>query len=117
RSVDFGASDAPLTPDQLKAAKGVIQIPWSLGAVVPAYNLKGAPNHIKLTGPVLGDMFLGKIQTWNDPAIAGLNPGVKILATKITPVYRTDGSGETYAFTDYLAKASQHWYSQDGVSC
>lgn len=116
RTVDFGASDAPLTPDQMKAAHGVIQIPWSLGAVVPAYNLKGAPDNIKLTGPVLAEMFLGKIKAWNDPQIAKLNPGVKLPATKITPVYRTDGSGDTYAFTDYLSKVSPRWTSQVGVS-
>lgn len=116
RSVDMGASDAPLTQDQLAAAKGVIQIPWSLGAVVPAYKLKGAPDHIKLTGEVLANMYLGNIKTWNDPAIAQLNPGVKLPSTKITPVYRTDGSGDTYAFTDYLSKVSPTFKSQVGVS-
>ncbi|MDP9223200.1 MAG: phosphate ABC transporter substrate-binding protein PstS [Actinomycetota bacterium] len=116
RSVDMGASDAPLTPDQLTAAKGVVQIPWSLGAVVPAYNLKGAPDHIKLTGQVLADMYLGNVKTWNDPAIANLNPGVSLPSTKITPVYRTDASGDTYAFTDYLSKVSTAFKSQVGVS-
>jgi phosphate transport system substrate-binding protein len=115
RSVDMGASDAPLNAAQLKAAKGVVQFPWSLGAVVPAYNLKGAPDHIKLTGQVLADMFLGNVTTWNDPAIAKLNPGVKLPATKITPVYRTDGSGDTYAFTDYLSKVSPTFSSKVGV--
>lgn len=116
RTVDMGASDAPMTPDQLKAAKGVIQIPWSLGAVVPAYNLKGAPDHLKLTGQVLADMYLGKVTTWNDPAIESLNPGVKLPSTKVTPVYRTDGSGDTYAFTDYLSKVSPTFKTQVGVS-
>ncbi len=116
RSVDMGASDAPLNADQLKAAKGVIQFPWSLGAVVPAYNLKGAPDHIKLTGQVLADMYLGNITTWNDPAITKLNPGVKLPARKVTPVYRTDGSGDTYAFTDYLSKVSPAFSSKVGVS-
>jgi phosphate transport system substrate-binding protein len=115
RSVDMGASDAPLNAAQLTAAKGVIQFPWSLGAVVPAYNLKGAPDHIKLTGQVLADMFLGNVTTWNDPAIAKLNPGVKLPATKVTPVYRTDGSGDTYAFTDYLSKVSPAFSSKVGV--
>jgi phosphate transport system substrate-binding protein len=115
RSVDMGASDAPLNPAQLKAAKGVVQFPWSLGAVVPAYNLKGAPDHIKLTGQILADMYLGKVTSWNDPAIAQLNPGVKLSAAKITPVYRTDGSGDTYAFTDYLSKVSPTFRSQVGV--
>ncbi|MEA2506562.1 MAG: phosphate transport system substrate-binding protein [Actinomycetota bacterium] len=116
RTVDMGASDAPMTPDQLKAAKGVIQIPWSLGAVVPAYNLKDAPDHLKLTGAVLADMYLGNVKTWNDPAIASLNPGVKLPSTKVTPVYRSDGSGDTYAFTDYLSKVSPTFKSQVGVS-
>jgi len=116
RTVDFGASDAPLTPDQLKACGACIQLPWSLGAVVPAYNLDGAPGHIKLTGSVLADIFLGKVTSWNDPAIAKLNPGVRLPATKITPVYRTDGSGDTYAFTDYLSHVSPEWKSQVGTS-
>jgi phosphate transport system substrate-binding protein len=115
RTVDFGASDAPMTSEQLSACKGCIQIPWSLGAVVPAYNLKGGPSNIKLTGTVLADMFLGKVTTWNDPEIAKLNPGVSLPSTKVTPVYRTDGSGDTYAFTDYLSKVSPEWKSQVGV--
>lgn len=116
RTVDFGASDAPLSSDQIDAANGVVQIPWSLGAVVPAYNLKGAPDHIKLTGEVLADIYLGNVTTWDDPAIAKLNPGVSLPATKITPVYRSDGSGDTYAFTDYLSKVSDAWDSQVGTS-
>jgi phosphate transport system substrate-binding protein len=115
RTVDFGASDAPLTSDQLSAANGVVQLPWTLGAVVPAYNLSGAPNNIKLTGQVLADMYLGNITTWDDPAIAKLNPGANLPSTKVTPVYRTDGSGDTYAFTDYLSKVSPQWKSQVGV--
>jgi phosphate transport system substrate-binding protein len=116
RTVDFGASDAPLTPDQFKAAKGVIQVPWSLGAVVPAYNLSGGPNYIHLTGPVLADIFLGKITAWNDPEIAKLNPGTKLPSTKITPIYRSDGSGDTYAFTDYLSRVSPEFKSKVGTS-
>jgi phosphate transport system substrate-binding protein len=115
RTVDFGASDAPMTSDQLNACKGCIQLPWTLGAVVPAYNLKGAPNNIKLTGSVLADMYLGNITSWNDPSIAKLNPGVNLPSTKITPVYRTDGSGDTYAFTDYLSKVSPDFNSKVGV--
>jgi len=115
RTVDFGASDAPMTSEQLSACKGCVQLPWSLGAVVPAYNLKGAPSNIKLTGQVLADMFLGKVTTWNDPEIAKLNPGANLPATKVTPVYRTDGSGDTYAFTDYLSKVSSEWNSKVGV--
>jgi phosphate transport system substrate-binding protein len=115
RTVDFGASDAPMTSDQLSACKGCIQIPWSLGAVVPAYNLDGAPNNIHLNGPVLADMFLGKITAWNDPEIAKLNPGADLPSTQITPVYRSDGSGDTYAFTDYLSAVSPEFKSQVGV--
>ena len=116
RTVDFGASDAPMTSEQLSACKGCIQVPWSLGAVVPAYNLSGAPNNIKLTGQVLADIYLGKITTWNDPAIAKLNSGVNLPSTKITPVYRTDGSGDTYAFTDYLSTVSPEFKSKVGTS-
>jgi phosphate ABC transporter phosphate-binding protein len=116
RTVDFGASDAPLTEDQFKEAKGVVQIPWALAATVVAYNLPGAPNELKLTGPVLAEIFTGKIATWDDPKIAALNPGVTLPATKITPVYRTDGSGDTYAFTDYLSHVSPEWKSSIGTS-
>src|SRR4051794_35318996 len=116
RTVDFGASDAPMTADQLTACKGCVQLPWSLGAVVPAYNLSGAPSNIHLTGPVLADMFLGKIAAWNDSEIAKLNPGASLPSTKITPVYRSDGSGDTYAFTNYLASVSPEFKSKVGVS-
>ena len=116
RTVDFGASDAPLTPSQFSDAKGVVQIPWALAATVVAYNVKGVPNQLKLSGPLLADIWLGKVTSWNDPAIAALNPGVSLPATKITPVYRTDGSGDTYAFTDYLSKISPQWKSQIGNS-
>jgi phosphate transport system substrate-binding protein len=115
RTVDFGASDAPMTPDQLNACKGCIQLPWSLGAVVPAYNLSGAPNNLHLTGPVLADIYLGKITSWNDPEIAKLNPGTNLPSTKITPIYRSDGSGDTYAFADYLSAVSPEFKSKVGV--
>ena len=116
RTVDFGASDAPLSSDQAKACDGCVTIPWSLGAVLPAYNVKGLPNNIHMTGQVLADIYLGNITTWNDPAIAKLNPGVNLPSTKITPVYRTDGSGDTYAFTDYLSKVSPDFKSKVGTS-
>jgi phosphate transport system substrate-binding protein len=116
RTVDFGASDAPLTSDQATACKGCVQIPWSLGAVLPAYNVSGVPNNIHLTGPVLADMYLGKITSWDDPAIAKLNPGVNLPSTKVTPVYRSDGSGDTYAFTDYLSTVSPEFKSQVGTA-
>jgi phosphate transport system substrate-binding protein len=116
RTVDFGASDAPFTSSQASACKGCVQIPWSLAAVAVAYNVKGISSGLHLTGPVLADMYMGKIKTWNDPAIKKLNPGVNLPSTKITPVYRTDGSGDTYTFTDYLSKISPQWKSKIGNS-
>ena len=112
RTVDFGASDAPLSSDQATACKGCIQIPWSLGAVAITYNVKGLQNKIHLTGPVIADMFMGKITSWNDPEIAKLNPGVSLPDTHITPVYRSDGSGTSFAFTDWLSKVSPDWSRQ-----
>jgi phosphate transport system substrate-binding protein len=116
RTVDFGASDAPLTPDQFTAAKDVEQIPWALSGTVPAYNVKGAPDNLKLSGPVLADIYLGNITSWDDPAIAKLNPGASLPSTKITPVYRSDGSGDTYAFTNYLSTISPDFKSKVGTS-
>jgi phosphate transport system substrate-binding protein len=116
RSVDFGASDAPMTPEQAKAASGVLQIPWALAATLVAYNVEGAPNRLKLSGPVVADMYLGKIKTWDDPAIAKLNPGVKLPSTSVRPIYRSDSSGDTFAFTDYLSKVSPEWKSKVGSS-
>ena len=116
RTVDFGASDAPLTPDQFKEADGVEQIPWALSGTVPAYNVSGAPSNLKLSGEVLADIYLGKITSWDDPAIARLNPGASLPSTKITPVYRSDGSGDTYAFTNYLSSVSPEFKSKVGVS-
>ena len=103
RTVDFGASDAPLTEEQFEEANGVEQIPWALSGTVPAYNVSGAPKNLKLNGEVLAGIYLGKITSWDDPAIAKLNPGASLPSTKITPVYRSDGSGDTYAFTNYLS--------------
>jgi phosphate transport system substrate-binding protein len=106
RQVDFGASDAPLSPDQVTACKGCVEIPWALGGTSVAYNLKGAPMHLKLSGPVLASIFLGPIKTWNDPAIERLNPGTSLPSTRIQPVFRSDSSGTSYNFTDYLSKVS-----------
>jgi phosphate transport system substrate-binding protein len=116
RTVDFGASDAPLTEEQFEEANGVEQIPWALSGTVPAYNVKGAPEGLKLSGEVLADIYLGKITSWNDPAIAKLNPGASLPSTKITPVYRSDGSGDTYAFTNYLSTISPEFKSKVGTS-
>jgi phosphate transport system substrate-binding protein len=114
RQVDFGASDAPLTPDQATACKGCVQIPWALSATSIAYNVPGAPVHVRLSGPVIANIFLGTITNWNDPAIAALNPGASMPNLKITPVYRSDGSGTTYNFTDYLSGVSATWKSKVG---
>jgi phosphate transport system substrate-binding protein len=116
RTVDFGASDAPLSSDQAAACKSCIQIPWSLGAVAITYNVKGLQNKIHLTGPVIADMFSGKITSWNDPEIAKLNPGASLPDTHITPVYRSDGSGTSFAFTDWLTKVSPDWANSIGTS-
>ncbi len=114
RTVDFGASDAPLNEEQFKAAKNVVQIPWALAATVLAYHLEGAPSKLKLTGPVLAEIYEGKVTTWNAPAIAKLNPGVTLPATKITPIHRSDGSGDTFAFTNYLSHISTEWKEKIG---
>jgi len=114
RTVDFGASDAPLTPDQFSACNGCIQIPWALGATAIMYNLPGAPNLLKMDGPTLANIFMGKITTWNDPAIAKLNPGVNLPSTKISIAHRSDNSGTTFNFTDFLSSVSPTWKSQIG---
>ncbi|MFL5932660.1 MAG: phosphate ABC transporter substrate-binding protein PstS [Gaiellaceae bacterium] len=115
-TVDFGASDAPFSPDQSAACKDCLQVPWALAATLVSYHVSGAPAQLKLSGPVLADIYLGKITRWNDPQIASLNPGAELPATKITPVFRSDSSGDTYAFSDFLAKASPAWKAQKGVS-
>jgi phosphate transport system substrate-binding protein len=116
RTVDFGASDAPFSPDQASQCKNCLQVPWALAATLVSYNVKGAPARLKLDGPTLANIYLGKITKWNDPAIAKLNPGASLPATKITPVYRSDSSGDTYAFSDFLSKVSAESKSKLGVS-
>jgi phosphate transport system substrate-binding protein len=116
RTVDFGASDAPLTPDQFAACKGCVQIPWVLSATAVIYNLPGVPNNLKLTGAVIANIYLGNVTKWNDAAIAKINPGVDLPDTKITPVWRSDGSGTTYNFTDYLTAVSPQAKSKIGNS-
>jgi phosphate transport system substrate-binding protein len=114
RTVDFGASDAPLTSDQFSACNGCEQIPWALGATSVMYNLPGVPNLLKMDGPTLANIFMGKITTWNDPAIAKLNKGVNLPSTKISIAHRSDNSGTTFNFTDYLSSVSPSWKSQIG---
>jgi len=116
RQVDFGASDAPLTPDQRKACGDCVQIPWALSATAVAYDVPGAPAHLRLDGATLAQIFLGRVTKWNDPAIRKLNPGAKMPALGITPVFRSDGSGTSYNFTDYLSSVSPTWKAKVGVS-
>jgi len=114
KTVDFGATDDPLSGDELSKG-GLVQFPAVIGGVVPVVNLAGVkPGEMKLTGTVLADIFRGQIKTWNDPAIAQLNPGVKLPATAITLVYRSDSSGTTYVFTDYLAQVSSAFKAAPG---
>ena len=115
-TVDFGASDMPLKPQDLDAA-GLMQFPAIIGGIVPVVNVEGiGPGQLKFTGPLLADVYLGKIKSWNDKAIADLNPGVKLPAELITVVRRSDGSGTTFNFTDYLSKVSPEWASKVGSS-
>jgi phosphate transport system substrate-binding protein len=114
KTVDFGATDAPLTDEEL-AKDGLIQFPTVIGGVVPVVNVKGiTPGQLKLTGAVLGDIYLGKIAKWNDPAIAALNPGVALPDDAIAVVRRADGSGTSFLFTNYLSKVNPEWKSKVG---
>jgi phosphate transport system substrate-binding protein len=115
QTVDFGASDGPMTDEQLSQAKTkILHIPTVLGAVVPAYNVPGVSGELKFTSEALAGIFLGKITTWNDPAIAKANPGVNLPNQSIIVVHRSDGSGTTYIFTDYLSKVSSEWQNGPG---
>jgi phosphate transport system substrate-binding protein len=114
RTVDFGASDAPLTPDQFSACRGCVQIPWALSATAVIYNLPGVKNLLHMNGATLAKIFQGQITQWDDPAIKKLNRGVNLPSTKIAIVHRSDNSGTTYNFTDYLSSASSQWRSQVG---
>ena len=116
KTVDFGASDMPLKPEDLQAA-GLMQFPAIIGGVVPVVNIDGvAPGAMKFTGPVLADIYLGKIKKWNEKPIADLNPGVKLPDELITVVRRSDGSGTTFIWTDYLSKVSPEWKQKVGAS-
>jgi phosphate transport system substrate-binding protein len=109
KTVDFGASDAPLTDAEL-TKDGMVQFPTVIGGVVPVVNIKGiAPGQLRMTGQLLGDIFLGKVTKWNDPAITALNPGVPLPDAAIAPVRRADGSGTTFLFTNYLSKTTAEW--------
>jgi phosphate transport system substrate-binding protein len=114
-TVDFGASDGPMTDEQLSQAKTkILHIPTVLGAVVPAYNIPGVSGDVKFTPEALAGIFLGKITTWNDKAIAGANPGMNLPNQSIVVIHRSDGSGTSYIFTDYLSKVSNDWKNGPG---
>ena len=117
RTVFFGATDGPMTPEQMQAAPGkILHLPTVLGAVVPVYNIPGIKQELKFTGPLLADITMGKITKWNDPAIAKLNAGVTLPATDIVVAHRSDGSGTTYIWVDYLSKVSPEFRKTVGVS-
>lgn len=116
KTVDFGASDKPLKLAELNEA-GLMQFPTAIGGIVPVINLGGIKsNDVKLTGQILGDIFLGNIKTWNAPELTALNPSLKLPATPITVVHRSDGSGTTFQFASFLASASPDWKSKVGIS-
>jgi phosphate transport system substrate-binding protein len=117
KTVDFGASDGPMTDDQLKQASvPILHFPTVLGADVPSYNLPGVSAELNFTSEALGGIFLGKITKWNDPAITSANPGVKLPSDDIVVVHRSDGSGTTYIWTDYLSKISPEWKQKVGTA-
>jgi phosphate transport system substrate-binding protein len=114
RSVDFGASDAPLTPDQATACKGCVQIPWAFSATSIPYNISGVSYGLKLTGTVIAAIYGGSIKYWDNQAIKKINSGVKLPHEKIVPIYRSDGSDTSYNFTDYLSHVSKAWKNSVG---
>ncbi len=114
KTVDFGASDAPLNERQREAAPNTLHIPITIGSVVVTYNIPGIPKGLKLTGEVLADIFLGKITKWNDPAIQSLNPDFNLPNKDILVVHRSDGSGTTFVFTGYLSVVSEEWKTKVG---
>jgi phosphate transport system substrate-binding protein len=117
RTVFFGASDQPMSDEMIAKAPGpILHFPTVLGAVVPVYNLEGVSEQVKFTGPILADIFLGKITKWNDPAVAKINPGLKLPSENITVVHRSDGSGTTFVWADYLSKISPEWKEKVGAS-
>jgi phosphate transport system substrate-binding protein len=115
RTVDFGASDAPLTPEQAAACNGCVQIPWALSATGLGFNIPGV-RKVNLSGKIVAGIYFGKITKWNDPKIKAINPKAKLPGLTITPVFRSDGSGDTYAFTNYLSKISPAWKNEVGYA-
>jgi phosphate transport system substrate-binding protein len=117
RTVDFGASDAPMTPEQAGKCGNCVQIPWALTATGLAYNIPGVKHDaLHLSGPVVAEIYLGKITKWNSPKIKKLNPKLHLPGLTITPVFRTDGSGDSYAFTNYLSKVNKTWKTTIGYA-
>ena len=114
RQVDFGASDAPMTPDQFSACHGCVQIPWAFSATSIPYNVSGVGYGLRLTGPILADIYLGHIKKWNDKRIRAINKGVKLPDESIVPIFRSDGSGTSYNFTDYLSRVSKEFKQKIG---
>ena len=118
KKADFGCTDAPMTDEELATARAaggeVVHVPLVLGAVVPVYNLPELNEQLRVTGPVLADIYLGKIKKWNDPALQKINPGVKLPDKEIVVVHRRDGSGTTDIWTDYLSKVSPEWQKGPG---
>jgi phosphate transport system substrate-binding protein len=114
RTVDFGASDAPMTSDQASACHGCVQIPWAFSATSVPYNISGVGYGLKLTGPILADIYLGHIKKWNDKRIKAINKGVNLPSEDIVPIFRSDGSGTSFNFTDYLSKVSPEWKRKIG---
>jgi phosphate transport system substrate-binding protein len=114
RSVDFGASDAPMTSAQARACGDCVEIPWALAATDVAYHLSGVPDRLRFSGPLLAAIWTGAITRWNAPAIERLNPGVHLPSTTIVPIHRTDGSGDTFAFSDYLSQVSPSFATRIG---
>ena len=115
KTVDFGASDGPMSDEQLKGASiPVLHFPTVLGAALPSYNIRGVQGDLNFTPEALAGIYLGKITKWNDPAITGANPGVKLPGDDIVVIHRSDGSGTTYIWTDYLSKVSPEWQSKVG---
>jgi phosphate transport system substrate-binding protein len=115
RTVDFGASDAPLTPQQAAACNGCVQVPWALSATGLGFNIPGVKK-LNLSGKILAGIYFGKITNWNDPKIKQINPSAKLPNLTITPVFRSDGSGDTYTFTNYLSKISPAWRNEVGYA-
>jgi phosphate transport system substrate-binding protein len=115
RVVDFGASDAPLSADQFAAAKGVVQIPWALSATSLTYRISGVTGGLRLTSAAIAGIYLGTLRYWDDPAITRLNPRLTLPHDAIRPIFRAEGSGDTYALTSYLSRTSQRWRRSVGT--